>query len=164
LEIARKLEKLKVDVIEAGFPVSSPGDFEAVSLISKEVRNSAICGLSHANPQAIDRAWEAVKEASHPRIHIFLSSSNIHLLHQLKKTRDEILKTSRDMVARAKKYTSDIEFSPMDASRTEPKYLYQILEAVIAAGALPKHSRTVGMPSGGMGQVDKGIFQSTEYL
>jgi 2-isopropylmalate synthase len=135
LDIARQLEKLKVDVIEAGFPISSPGDFEAVKLISKEIRGSVICGLSHANPQAIDRAWEAVKEAAHPRIHIFLSSSDIHLLHQLKKTRDEILQTSKDMVARAKKYTSDIEFSPMDASRTDPKYLYQILEAVISAGA-----------------------------
>jgi 2-isopropylmalate synthase len=135
LEIARQLEKLKVDVIEAGFPISSPGDFEAVKLISKEVRGAVICGLSHANPQAVDRAWEAVKEAAHPRIHIFLSSSDIHLLHQLKKTRDEILQSSRDMVARAKKYTEDIEFSPMDASRTDPQYLYQILEAVIAAGA-----------------------------
>jgi 2-isopropylmalate synthase len=141
LEIARQLEKLNVDVIEAGFPVSSPGDFEAVKLISKEVRGSSICGLSHANPQAIDRAWEAIKEAAHPRIHIFLSSSDIHLLHQLKKSRDEILQTSKEMVARAKKYTDDIEFSPMDASRTDPKYLYQILEAVIAAGA-----NTVNIP------------------
>ena len=135
LEIARQLEKLKVDVIEAGFPISSPGDFEAVSLISKEIRTPIICALSHANPQAIDRAWEAVKGAASPRIHIFLSSSDIHLMHQLKKSRDEILQTSRNMVARAKKYTSDIEFSPMDASRTDPKYLYQILEAVIEAGA-----------------------------
>jgi 2-isopropylmalate synthase len=141
LEIARQLEKLKVDVIEAGFPASSPGDFEAVQLISREVRNATICALSHANPQAIDRAWEAVKEAKHPRIHIFLSSSDIHLLHQLKKSRDEILQTSRDMVTRAKKYTEDIEFSPMDASRTDLKYLCQITEAVIDAGA-----RTVNIP------------------
>ena len=96
LEIARQLEKLKVDVIEAGFPISSPGDFEAVKLIAAEVRNPVICALSHANPQAIDRAWEAIKEAAHPRIHIFLSSSDIHLLHQLKKSRDEILQTSRE--------------------------------------------------------------------
>jgi 2-isopropylmalate synthase len=86
LEIARELEKLEVDVIEAGFPISSPGDFEAVNLISREVRRPAICALSHANPQAIDRAWEAVKGAAHPRIHIFLSSSDIHLMHQLKKS------------------------------------------------------------------------------
>src|SRR5690554_1637947 len=101
LEIARQLEKLNVDVIEAGFPISSPGDFEAVKLISEQVRKPVICALSHANPQAVDRAWEAVKGAAHPRIHIFLSSSNIHLLHQLKKSRDEILETSRNMVARA---------------------------------------------------------------
>ncbi len=135
LDIARQLEKLGVDVIEAGFPVSSPGDFEAVSLIAREVRTPAICALSHANPEAIDRAWEAVKEAEHPRIHVFLSASDIHLVYQLKKSREEILQTSRDMVARARKYTDDIEFSPMDASRTEPEYIYQILEAVIDAGA-----------------------------
>jgi 2-isopropylmalate synthase len=135
LEIARQLEKLNVDVIEAGFPASSPGDFESVKLISGELHNPIICALSHANPQAIDRAWEAVKGAAHPRIHIFLSSSDIHLLHQLKKSRDEILQTARNMVMRAKKYTSDIEFSPMDASRTDPQYLYQILQEVIEAGA-----------------------------
>jgi len=135
LEIARQLERLGVDVIEAGFPASSPGDFESVSLIAGEIRASAICALTHANPDAIDRAWEAVKEAEHPRIHVFLSASDIHLMHQLKKSRDEILEMARSMVARAKKYTDDIEFSPMDASRTEPEYLYQILEAVIAAGA-----------------------------
>jgi 2-isopropylmalate synthase len=135
LEIAKQLEKLNVDVIEAGFPINSQSDFDAVKLIATEVRNSVICALSHAKPEAVDRAWEAVKEAAHPRIHIFLSSSDIHLLHQLKKSRDEILQTSREMVVRAKKYTDDIEFSPMDASRTDPQYLYQIVEAVINAGA-----------------------------
>ncbi|MBN1177414.1 MAG: 2-isopropylmalate synthase [Dehalococcoidales bacterium] len=135
LEIARQLEKLGVDIIEAGFPASSPGDFEAVSLISREIRDSAICALTHANFKAVDRAWEAVKEAARPRIHIFLSASDIHIIHQLKKSRDEIMKMACDNVARAKGYTSDIEFSPMDASRTEPRYLYQILEAVIDAGA-----------------------------
>jgi len=135
LEIARQLEKLGVDIIEAGFPASSPGDFEAVSLISREIKNSAICALTHANFNAVDRAWEAVKGAAHPRIHIFLSASDIHLIHQLKKTRDEIMRMACDTVARAKGYTGDIEFSPMDASRTEPQYLYQILEAVINAGA-----------------------------
>jgi 2-isopropylmalate synthase len=135
LEIARQLEKLGVDVIEAGFPASSPGNFESVNLIAREVRASAICALTHANSKAIDRAWEAVKVAEHPRLHIFLSSSDIHLLHQLKKSRDEIIKMACDAVARAKGYTADIEFSPMDASRTEPKYLFQILEAVIATGA-----------------------------
>jgi len=135
LEIARQLEKLGADIIEAGFPISSPGDFEAVRLIAKEVHTPIICALARAHPDDIDRAWEAVKKAKHPRIHVFLSASDIHLLYQLKKSREEILETSRDMVARAKKYTDDVEFSPMDASRTEPEYIYQILEAVIDAGA-----------------------------
>jgi 2-isopropylmalate synthase len=135
LEIARQLERLGVDIIEAGFPASSPGDFEAVSLIAREIRAPVICALTHANASAIDRAWEAVKEAEHPRIHVFLSASDIHLMHQLKKSRDQILEMARSMVAWAKKYTSDIEFSPMDASRTEPEYIYQVLEAVIEAGA-----------------------------
>ena len=135
LEIARQLEKLNVDVIEAGFPISSPGDFEAVSLIAKEIRTPIICALARALPQDVDRAWEAVKEAEHPRIHVFLSASDIHRVYQLRKSRDEILQTSREMVVRAKKYTDDVEFSPMDASRTEPEYIYQIVEAVIDAGA-----------------------------
>jgi 2-isopropylmalate synthase len=135
LEIARQLERLNVDVIEAGFPISSPSDFEAVRLIAKEIRKPVICGLARAHPDDVDRAWEAVKEAAHPRIHVFLSASDIHLVYQLKKSREEILETSREMVARAKKYTDDIEYSPMDASRTEPEYIYQILEAVIDAGA-----------------------------
>jgi len=135
LEIARQLERLRVDVIEAGFPISSPGDFEAVSLIAREVRTPIICGLARAHPDDIDRAWAAVKEAEHPRIHVFLSASDIHRLYQLKKSREEILQTSHDMVARAKEYVDDVEFSPMDASRTEPEYIYQILETVIDAGA-----------------------------
>jgi len=135
LEIARQLEKLNVDVIEAGFPISSPGDFEAVSLIAKEIRTPIICALARALPQDVDRAWEAVKEAEHPRIHVFLSASDIHRVYQLRKSREEILQTSREMVIRAKKYTDDVEFSPMDASRTEPEYIYQIVEAVIDAGA-----------------------------
>jgi len=137
LEIAKQLERLNVDVIEAGFPISSPGDFEAVRLIAKEVRKPVICGLARANPEDIDRAWEAIKEATHPRIHVFLSSSDIHLGYQLKKSREEVLKTAAEMVARAKKYTDDVEFSPMDASRTEPEYLYQILKADTVGYAIP---------------------------
>ncbi|MBA7647500.1 2-isopropylmalate synthase [subsurface metagenome] len=129
------MERLGVDVIEAGFPISSPGDFQAVQLIAKEIQGSTVCALSHANAEAVDKAWEAIREAKRPRIHVFLSASDIHLFYQLKKTREEILEMSRDMVARAKGYTDDVEFSPMDATRTEPTYIYQILEAVIAAGA-----------------------------
>ena len=135
LDIAKQLEKLGVDFIEAGFPISSPGDFEAVQLIAKEIKGSTVCALAHANAEAIDRAWEAIKKAKKPRIHVFLSASDIHLLYQLKKTREEILEISRNMVARAKKYVEDVEFSPMDASRTEPAYIYRIAEAVIKAGA-----------------------------
>jgi 2-isopropylmalate synthase len=135
LGIARQLERLNVDVIEAGFPISSPGDFEAVRLIAKEIRTPTICALARAHPEDIDRAWEAVKGATHPRIHVFISSSDIHLGYQLKKSHEEVLHTAREMVARAKKYTDDIEFSPMDASRTAPEYIYQILEVVINAGA-----------------------------
>jgi len=135
LEIARHLEKLGIDVIEAGFPASSPGDFEAVRQIAREIRNSSVCALTHANPEAIDSAWEAIKEAEQPRIHVFLSASDIHLSYQLKKNRGEILQLAQDMVAHARKYTDDVEFSPMDASRTESAYLCEITEAVINAGA-----------------------------
>ena len=135
LEIARQLEKLGVDVIEAGFPVSSPGDFEAVKLIAGEIKESIVCGLARAHIKDIDAAWEALKKAKRPRIHVFLSASDIHMLHQLKKSREQILEMSRDMVSRARQYTDDIEFSPMDASRANPEFIYQVLEAVIEAGA-----------------------------
>jgi 2-isopropylmalate synthase len=135
VEIARQLEKLGVDVIEAGFPVTSPGDFEAVRLIAEEVRTPVICVLTHANLEAVDQSWEAVKGAAHPCIHIVLSSSDIHLFYQLRKSREEILEMSCNTVARARKYCENVEFSAMDASRTDPAYIYQILEAVIDAGA-----------------------------
>ena len=166
LGIARQLEKLGVDVIEAGFPVSSPGDFEAVKLIAQEVRKPVICALARAHPKDIDRAWEAIKEAAHSRIHVFLSASDIHRIHQLKKSRDEILHTSREMVARAKQYTDDVEFSPMDASRTEPKYIFQILEAVIDAGATTLNiPDTVGYAiHDEFGRLIEGIFQNVPNI
>jgi 2-isopropylmalate synthase len=135
LEIARQLERLRIDVIEAGFPVTSPGDSEAVRRIAKEVREPTICALAHANKDAVDAAWQAVKEAQNARIHVFLSSSDIHIAHQLKKNREQVLEAARSMVARAKGYLEDVEFSPMDATRTDPAFLYQIIEATIAAGA-----------------------------
>jgi 2-isopropylmalate synthase len=166
LEIAKQLERLGVDVIEAGFPISSPGDFEAVSLIAREVRKPVICGLARAYPDDIDRAWEAIREAAHPRIHVFLSSSDIHLGYQLNKSRQEVLNTAREMVVRAKSYTDDIEFSPMDASRTEPQYLYQILEAVIDVGA-----KTVNIPDtvgyaipGEFGKLIEGIVNNVPNI
>ena len=166
LEIARQLDRLGVDVIEAGFPVSSPGDFEAVRLIAGEVRKPVICALARAHRDDIDRAWEAIKDASHPRIHVFLSASDIHMLHQLKKSREEILEMSRSMVARAKKYTDDIEFSPMDASRANPEFIYQVLEAVIAAGATTVNiPDTVGyaIPDE-FGRLIEGIFQNVSNI
>src|SRR3990172_6463118 len=135
LEIARQLEKLGVDVIEAGFPVTSPGDFEAVRLIAQEIRSAEICALMHAKFDAIDQSWLAIKGAENPRIHIVLSSSDIHLFLALKKSREEILEMSRSTVAHARKYCSNIEFSAMDASRTDPEYIYQLLRVVIDAGA-----------------------------
>jgi 2-isopropylmalate synthase len=135
LEIARQLHKLRVDIIEAGFAASSPGDFRAVNNIAREVRGPIIASLARAHPNDVDQAWEAVKVSESPRIHVFLSSSEIHVMHQLRKNREEVMEMAISMVARAKKYCGDVEFSPMDATRTEPEYLYQMLEAVIRAGA-----------------------------
>jgi 2-isopropylmalate synthase len=135
LDIARQLEKLGVDIIEAGFPISSPGEFAAVKLIAREIRQPIICALSYARPAAIDRAWEAIRDAQRSRIHVFLSSSDIHLSLQLKKSRAEVLDTVGAMVSRAKGYTADVEFSPMDASRTQPEFLHQVIETAISAGA-----------------------------
>ena len=166
LGIARQLEQLGIDVIEAGFPISSKGDFEAVRLIAQEIRTPVICALARAHPDDIDRAWEAIKEAEHPRIHVFLPASDIQRVHQLKKSREEILQTSREMVTRAKKYTDNIEFSPMDASRTEPEYIYQILEAVIDAGATTVNiPDTVGyaIPDE-FGRLIEGIFQNVPNI
>ena len=161
LEIAKQLAKLGVDVIEAGMPVNSRTEFDAVQLIARETRSPSICALARAIPEDINRAGEALKEAAHPRIHVFLSSSDIHLVYQLKKSRQEILEMACNMVVRAKKYTDDVEFSPMDASRTEPKYIYQILEAVIEAGATTVNiPDTVGyaIPNE-FGQLIAGIFK-----
>ncbi|MFH0877394.1 MAG: 2-isopropylmalate synthase [Candidatus Omnitrophota bacterium] len=136
LEIAHQLVALGVDVIEAGFPISSPGDFRAVKLIASSVKGAVICGLARAIPKDIDAAYNATKPAkSGSRIHVFLATSKIHRQYKLKKAKEEILRLAVESVRYAKKYTSDIEFSPEDASRTEPEFLFQVVEAVIAAGA-----------------------------
>ena len=135
LEIAKQLARLGVDVIEAGFAASSPGDFEAIRAIAREVREPIICSLARAVPNDVDRAGEAVKEAARPRIHVFLSSSDIHIMHQLRSNREEVIERAVAMVKRARQYCDDVEFSPMDATRTQPEYLYHLLEATIAAGA-----------------------------
>lgn len=135
LRIARQLERLNVDVIEAGFPVASPGDFEAVQAIARQVRGPVICGLARANYGDIDRAWEALQEARRPRLHLFIATSDIHLKHKLKKSREEVLQLTIDAVKYAKRYTSDVEFSAEDASRSDLNYLCQVVQAAVEAGA-----------------------------
>jgi 2-isopropylmalate synthase len=135
LEVARQLEKLGVDVIEAGFPIASPGDLESVRLIAREVKKPVICGLAHADAAAVDAVWEAIREAKRPRIHVFLSSSDIHLTHQLRKAQQEVLELATAMVARAKGYLEDVEFSPMDATRTSHEFIHELVKATIDAGA-----------------------------
>jgi len=135
LEIARHLELLNVDVIEAGFPVSSPGDFEAVSLIAQEVRKPIVCGLARAVEKDIAAAAEAVKKAARPRVHVFLATSEIHRTFKLKKAKEEILRLAVQGVKLARGLVSDVEFSPEDASRTELDFLVEVVAAVIEAGA-----------------------------
>lgn len=138
LVIARQLARLGVDVIEAGFAFASPGDFEAVDKIARAVGTEdgpVICSLARAIKADIEAAAEAIKPAAKGRIHTFISTSDIHLEYQLKKSRAEVLAIAEEMVAYAKTFVDDVEFSTMDATRTEPEYLYQILERAIAAGA-----------------------------
>src|SRR3954447_7856319 len=117
LEIAHALRDLGVDVIEAGFPIASQGDFEAVQRIAREVEGPTIAGLARCNEIDIDRAWEAVKDAAKPRIHTFISTSDIHIERQFRSPRPAILQRARECVARAKAVCDDVEFSPMDATR-----------------------------------------------
>ncbi|MGB2936664.1 MAG: 2-isopropylmalate synthase [Phycisphaerae bacterium] len=135
LEVARALELLGVDVIEAGFPITSPDDFEAVRAISREVKKPIVAGLARCVPKDIDRAAEAVREARKPRIHVFLATSRIHRKYKLRKARSEILRLSVEGVERAKRAVQDVQFSPEDAARTEPDFLACVVEAVIDAGA-----------------------------
>ncbi|HAM53075.1 MAG TPA: 2-isopropylmalate synthase [Nitrospiraceae bacterium] len=135
IQIAKQLVKLGVDVIEAGFPIASPGDFEAVKRIATEVTGSTIAGLARAKEEDITRAWEAIKDAPQKRIHTFHSTSDIHLKYQFRVSREEALKRSVEMVKLARSLIEDVEFSPMDATRTELPYLVEVVEAVIEAGA-----------------------------
>ena len=139
LEIARQLARLGVDIIEAGFPIASPGDFEAVRRVAREVGQlenaPAIAGLARCNKADIDRAWEAVREAKRPRIHTFLATSDIHLQYKLKISREECLKRVAENVAYARSLCADIEFSPEDGGRSDPEFLYQVLDVAIRAGA-----------------------------
>ena len=135
LKMARQLERLQVDVIEAGFPIASEGDFEAVKLISGEVRSVTVAGLARALPADIDRCWQALEHAARPRIHTFLATSDIHLKYKFNKTRGEALDIAVKAVERARKLCDEVEFSAEDAGRTEINYLCTVFDAVIDAGA-----------------------------
>jgi 2-isopropylmalate synthase len=135
VEIARALEEMGVDIIEAGFPISSPGDFRAVQRISQEIRGCTICGLTRANQKDIDAAAGALKEAAHPRIHTGLGVSDNHIRYKLHTTREEALERGVEAVKHAKKFVEDVQYYAEDAGRADPAYLYRVLEAVINAGA-----------------------------
>ena len=135
IRMARQLDRLGVDIIEAGFPIASEGDFEAVTAISKEIRRPIIAGLARATREDIERAWQAIQHAARPRLHTFLATSDIHLEYKLKITREEALRQARDAVALAHSLCKDVEFSPEDATRTDIDFLCAVLEAVIEAGA-----------------------------
>src|SRR4051794_23234250 len=135
LEIAHQLARLNVDIIEAGFPIASPGDFEAVQAIAREVEGPIIAGLARANPADVDRAWEAVKDAERPRIHTFVSTSDIHIEHQLQSTREDVKGLARASVAQAKELCDDVEFSPMDATRADREFTAEVIQIALDEGA-----------------------------
>jgi 2-isopropylmalate synthase len=135
LEIAHALRDLGVDVIEAGFPIASPGDFEAVQAVARQVEGPVICGLARCNAEDIDRAWEALRDAPRPRIHVFLATSAIHRQYKLKMAKEEIVKRAVEGVRRAREYCDDVEFSPEDAARTELDFLAEVVERAVEAGA-----------------------------
>jgi 2-isopropylmalate synthase len=141
LQMARQLDKLGVDILEAGFPIASDGDFEAVTAVAKEIRRPRIAGLARARKEDIDRAWEALRHAARPTMHVFLATSDIHLQTKLKISREECVRKSVEAVAYARQFCEDIEFSAEDAMRTEIEFLWAVTEAVIKAGA-----HTVNLP------------------
>ena len=138
LEVARQLSRLGVDIIEAGFPAASPGDWDAVNAIAHEVGTAdgpMICGLARANKDDIDKCWTAIEPAAKKRIHTFMSTSDIHLEHQFRKSRGEALELIGEMVSYARSLCDDVEFSPMDAGRSDPKFLYEVLKVAVECGA-----------------------------
>ena len=135
VEIASQLARLGVDVIEAGFPITSPGDFEAVEAISRTVEGPVVCGLARTQKGDIDAAWGAISDAERPRIHTFISTSDIHIEHQLRTDRDDVLGQAKAAVAHARELCADVEFSPMDATRSEPEFTAEVCSVAIAEGA-----------------------------
>jgi len=135
IEIARQLARLGVDIIEAGFPASSPGDLDAVRQIARGVRGPTICGLARCVKSDIEAAWEAIQDAERKRIHVFIATSDIHMQHKLRMTREQVVAATREMVSLARSLCEDVEFSPEDGGRSDPEFLYQVLGEAIAAGA-----------------------------
>ena len=135
LEIAHQLARLGVDIVEAGFPIASPGDFQAVQAIAREVEGPVIAGLARANPADVDRAWEAVRDAERPRMHTFVSTSDIHIVHQLQATRDDVKGLARAAVAQARALCDDVEFSPMDATRADVEFTAEVIQIALDEGA-----------------------------
>jgi 2-isopropylmalate synthase len=141
IRIAKALEKMRVDVIEAGFPIASPGDFEAVQAVARTIQDSTVCGLARALDKDIERAGEALKDANSARIHTFIATSPIHMQHKLRMEPDQVLEQAIHAVKKARMFTDNVEFSPEDAGRSEIDFLCRVIEAVIDAGA-----RTINIP------------------
>jgi len=135
LEIAHQLARLGVDVIEAGFPITSPGDFEAVQAIAREVEGPVICGLARTSKQDIEAAWNAVRDAARPRIHTFIATSDVHIERKLQTTREDVIGQARAAVAQAREYTEDVEFSPEDGSRSDIQYMAEVIQVALEEGA-----------------------------
>ncbi len=160
LEVAQALVELGVDIIEAGFPIASPGDFEAVQEIARKFGDRAtICGLARSRDEDIDRAWNALKDAARKRIHVFLATSSIHRQYKLKMDKPEILRRAVEAVKRARGYCEDVEFSPEDAARTEHDFLAEVVEKAIAAGAT-----TVNIPDTVGYATPRQYFEAISYL
>src|SRR6266545_2333226 len=135
VEIAQQLARLGVDVIEAGFPITSPGDFEAVAAIAHGVEGPVICGLARTHKADIDAAWNAIKDSERPRIHTFISTSDIHIEHQLQSSREDVKGQARAAVAQAREHCEDVEFSPMDATRADLEFTAEVLQIALDEGA-----------------------------
>src|SRR5436305_4099250 len=135
LEIAQQLARLGVDIIEAGFPITSPGDFESVQAIAREVQGPVICGLARTSKQDIDAAWNAVKDSARPRIHTFIATSDIHIERKLQTTREDVKGQARAAVAHAREYADDVEFSPEDGSRSDVEFMAEVIHLAIDEGA-----------------------------
>src|SRR5205085_2711047 len=135
LEIAHQLARLGVDIIEAGFPITSPGDFESVQAIAREVEGPVICGLARTSKQDIEAAWNAVRDSARPRIHTFIATSDIHIERKLQTTREDVKGQVRAAVAQAREYTDDVEFSPEDGSRSDVEYMAEVIQIALQEGA-----------------------------